>query len=60
MNIVRCPVAAPTITEHRDGGDVVTLVLNWPDDQPDVCLVTREVLAQLVETINELRTVPYV
>ena len=41
----------PSITDVKDG----PLVLDWPDDTPNTCIVAKEVLVEIVEQLNELR-----
>lgn len=42
----------PTVT--RDGNGFLTL--NWPTDWPNQTTVAREVLTQMIDDLNKLRT----
>ena len=47
-------VAAPTVTIVDAGGDC-RQILDWPDDQPDVSLIARPLLVEMIEAMNEGR-----
>ncbi len=53
--VVYCPtcnrpeVADVSVTRTDD-----QFTLNWPDDAPDVTLITRELLEGLIATLNRL------
>ena len=54
--IANVPVAEPTITETVDDlTKVRTVTVNWPDTDPDVCLITRGVLLDLARQLNDGR-----
>ncbi len=44
-------VADPVVTTLPDG----TLRLDWDADAPSVCLVTRELLVEIVDSLNARR-----
>ena len=45
----------PTLTEAegRDG----PIVLDWPDGTPDTCIVSKVVLLEMVDQLNDLRAI---
>jgi hypothetical protein len=48
--MVNCTHATPYATRNGDG----TITLHWPDDEPDVALCTRELMASMVEHHSSL------
>jgi len=49
----RPATADPSLTRQGDG----TVTVNWPEDEPDVALITREAMLNLVEDYNRVRRV---
>lgn len=46
------PIADVSVTRNQDE----TLTLNWPDEQGDVTLVTKELLVMVIEEYNRTVT----
>lgn len=44
-------VANPTVTLGPDG----LATIDWPESEPDMCLMSRDLLAEMTSQINELR-----
>jgi hypothetical protein len=42
----------PVITKSEDG----TLTLDWPDGTPNTCVVAKEMMVQLVDSLNLMRS----
>ena len=45
-------IADPTVTRNADGSET----LNWPDDSPDVALISKQLLAQMIDERNATRS----
>lgn len=46
------PVAEPTVTRDADG----YATLHWPASDPPVALISRELMEEIVNQVNELVT----
>lgn len=49
--IMSVAVANPVYTKNANG----IVSIDWPESEPDVCLVSRELMVEMVAQINELR-----
>ena len=55
MHCSRCLgdlTADPTVTRNDDG----TVTLNWPENEPDVALITRDLMVPMVDQHNRTVT----
>ena len=48
--IMTVAVANPVCTKKANG----IVSIDWPESEPDVCLVARELMVEMVAQINEL------